>query len=209
MLDIKVLLTKILTSLDSQSGQGGQAGMIEIFAGSTAPTGWLMCDGSAVSRTDYATLFSVIGTTYGTGDGSTTFNLPDMRGRFPLGSNSTYSLNATGGATTVTLTAAQSGMRAHTHSMAHTHPTNTSGENFLTIDTSVANAQFQINSSGNKYTIGLAGMNHFHARSATGASSAANTGAVNTISGASATSAHENMPPYIGVNYIIATGVTS
>ena len=52
-------------------------GFIAPFAGSTAPAGWLVCDGSAVSRTTYAKLFAVIGTTYGEGDGNTTFNLPD------------------------------------------------------------------------------------------------------------------------------------
>ncbi|TAJ10646.1 MAG: hypothetical protein EPO61_02200 [Nitrospirae bacterium] len=56
------------------------------YGGSSAPSGYLLCDGSAVSRSTYATLFSTIGTTYGAGDGSTTFNLPDLRGRYPLGS---------------------------------------------------------------------------------------------------------------------------
>lgn len=58
---------------------------VHAFAGTTAPEGWAMCDGSAVSRTEYAALFAVIGTTYGVGDGSTTFNLPDMRGEFLRG----------------------------------------------------------------------------------------------------------------------------
>jgi len=58
------------------------AGVMIDFAGTTAPSGWIMCDGAAVSRTVYAGLFAAIGTTYGTGDGSTTFNLPDFRGRF-------------------------------------------------------------------------------------------------------------------------------
>ena len=61
------------------------AGIIQMFAGATPPSGWLICDGSAVSRTTYATLFAAIGTTWGTGDGSTTFNLPDLRGRAPIG----------------------------------------------------------------------------------------------------------------------------
>lgn len=60
-------------------------GVIHDFAGSTAPTGWLLCYGQAVSRTTYANLFAVIGTTYGVGDGSTTFNLPDLRGRYSPG----------------------------------------------------------------------------------------------------------------------------
>jgi len=61
------------------------AGIIKAFGGGTAPRGHLLCEGAAVSRTTYAALFSVIGTTYGVGDNSTTFNLPDLRGRFPLG----------------------------------------------------------------------------------------------------------------------------
>jgi microcystin-dependent protein len=60
-------------------------GMISPFAGSTAPTGWLMCNGQAVSRTTYSALFSLIGTTYGTGDNTTTFNIPDLMGRTPIG----------------------------------------------------------------------------------------------------------------------------
>ena len=61
------------------------SGMLSPFAMSTAPTGWLECDGSAISRTTYAALFAAIGTTYGAGDGSTTFNLPDLRGEFLRG----------------------------------------------------------------------------------------------------------------------------
>lgn len=57
------------------------------FGGSTAPTGWLICDGTAVSRTTYATLFGVIGIANGAGDGVTTFNLPDMRGNFLRGTD--------------------------------------------------------------------------------------------------------------------------
>ena len=62
-------------------------GTVLAFAGSSAPSGFLLCDGRAVSRTTYTSLFSVIGTTYGSGDGSTTFNLPDMRGRVAVGSD--------------------------------------------------------------------------------------------------------------------------
>jgi microcystin-dependent protein len=76
------------------------SGMIVAGALSTAPTGWLLCDGSAVSRTTYATLFGAIGTTYGVGDGSTTFNVPDLRERFPLGAGATHALGATAGAST-------------------------------------------------------------------------------------------------------------
>ena len=60
-------------------------GAVNFFAGQTPPVGWLIADGSLISRTGYAALFGVIGTTYGAGDGSTTFQLPDMRGMFPRG----------------------------------------------------------------------------------------------------------------------------
>ena len=61
------------------------AGSIIAWSGSSAPTGYLLCDGTAVSRTTYAALFAVAGTGYGVGDGSSTFNLPDLRDRMPLG----------------------------------------------------------------------------------------------------------------------------
>lgn len=66
-------------------GQIVPAGMLSPYAGSAAPTGWLLCDGSAVSRVAYSVLFTVVGTTYGVGDGSTTFNVPDLRGRVVAG----------------------------------------------------------------------------------------------------------------------------
>ena len=58
------------------------AGMISPFGNSTAPSGWLQCNGAAVSRTTYADLFAAIGTVYGAGDGTTTFNVPEIRGEF-------------------------------------------------------------------------------------------------------------------------------
>ena len=64
-------------------------GMISPYSGPTAPEGWLICDGSAVSRAAYPDLFTVCGTTYGAGDGTTTFNLPDLRTRAPIGASDT------------------------------------------------------------------------------------------------------------------------
>jgi microcystin-dependent protein len=62
----------------------------------TSPSGWLLANGNAVSRTTYSALFTAIGTTYGTGDGSTTFNLPDLRSRMPMGSGTGVGLNSSG-----------------------------------------------------------------------------------------------------------------
>lgn len=70
------------------------SGTLVPYAGASAPGGWLFADGSAQSRTTYATLFGVIGTTYGAGDGSTTFNLPDVRGRVPVGKGTNGDVSA-------------------------------------------------------------------------------------------------------------------
>lgn len=83
-----------------------------------APTAWLACNGNAVSRTTYAALFAAIGTTYGAGDGTTTFNLPDTRGRTLIGVGTGTGLTArargdTGGAETHQLSVNE--MPAHTH----------------------------------------------------------------------------------------------
>ena len=72
------------------------AGIMQMFAGNTIPAGWLLCDGSAVSRTNYAKLFSAIGTTWGAGDGSTTFNLPNSIGRFAEGAATSGSYKSAG-----------------------------------------------------------------------------------------------------------------
>jgi len=74
-----------LSALANNVVQTTPVGVIEAFAGVNAPAGWLFCDGSAISRIQYPELFSALSTTYGSGDGSTTFNLPDLRGRMPFG----------------------------------------------------------------------------------------------------------------------------
>lgn len=83
------------------------AGIIAPFAGSAVPSGWLLCDGRAVSRSAYPKLFAAIATTYGPGDGRTTFGIPDLRARVVAGADNTHALADTAGADTITLTSAQ------------------------------------------------------------------------------------------------------
>jgi len=75
------------------------------WSDSSVPSGFLECDGSAVSRTTYSALFAIVGTTYGAGDGSTTFNVPDLQDNVPVGKSNNKSLGSTGGANTVSVTA--------------------------------------------------------------------------------------------------------
>lgn len=113
---------------DDNSAGGYQlvpVGTVVAFAGSSAPEGWLMCDGSAVVRTTYPNLWAILGTTYGSGDGSTTFNLPDAMGRNIVGAGSGSGLTARtistkSGAESVVITTTNLPLHSHTLS-AHTH----------------------------------------------------------------------------------------
>ena len=97
---------------------GNAVGMISLYVGPTVPNGWLLCDGTAVSRDTYSDLFAVIGTVYGAGDGSTTFNLPDLRDRFARGEDSGENLGDSGGQDTINL--------AHSHTVSsHNHSIST------------------------------------------------------------------------------------
>lgn len=124
------------------------AGDIKQTARSAAQTGWLLCDGTAISRTAYSQLFLYIGTNYGAGDGSTTFNLPDCRDRFIMGASGTHPLGTSGGSTTININIPHThshGLNNHTHASqphthigSHSHPLNphrhtfTHGHNILT-----------------------------------------------------------------------------
>lgn len=97
-----------------------QVGSIILYPKSLIPKDFLVCDGAAVSRDLYAALFNVIGVTYGSGDGSTTFNLPDFSGKVPVGISTGYNIGATGGEASHALVSTE--IAAHTHNISgHTH----------------------------------------------------------------------------------------
>lgn len=198
-------------------------GTVCLFAGSTIPSGYCLCDGSSVSRSTYADLFAVLGTTYGAGDGSTTFNLPDLVGKVAIGASNTHPIGDTGGEENHTLTSTE--IPSHTHTIpAHTH------EHTITATTpklthTITQPAFKYNKPGSK--------NNRSASSGgarMGTSSSAATRSTNfAMSGHTATdctmsgsitdcaafnsdntgsgSAHSNMQPYITLNFVIYAGV--
>lgn len=187
------------------AGSGVPAGTVVDFAGTTAPTGWLICAGQALSRVDYPDLFAAIGTAYGAPSGAT-FNLPDTRGRVVAGRDvdsggfadrlttpNSRNVGASGGAQTVTLTAGQ--MPTHTHAVTgdtnsvsgHTHGYDVSGETVL-----VGNGANLVLRAGGSSSATTAAGAHSHTISV----SAANAGS---------SEAHSNVQPVIVFTKIIKT----
>ena len=191
---------------------------MEMYAGSTAPTDWLMCDGAAISRETYASLFAIIGTTYGAGDGTTTFNLPDMRDRVPVGAGTTYALNANGGTATETFTDAQI---AHGHGFTqptlpnHAHATDNSSKGFCMIATRAGVSGFRDTAGGSGVHIfGTTGdYSDLGITTSTGGVTSAPSctgGAVSNLAGGSGSrTTHDNRMPYRGINFIIYAGKTA
>lgn len=187
-----VNVTGTLTAGGSTGG-ALPSGTVLPYAGSAAPAGFLLCNGQAVSRTTYSGLFSVIGTTYGAGDGSTTFNLPDARGRTAIGAGAGSGLTnrvlaATGGAETHTLTQAETPLKSHGHGVTdpgHSH----------------SGANYSLASGGSSQFIGyIAGD-----QPSSGAANTTNNTTGITIANASdaTAAAHNIMQPWLALNYVI------
>jgi microcystin-dependent protein len=158
---------------------GAPTGGLIMWGTGTAPTGWLLCAGAAVSRSTYAALFSVIGTTFGVGDGSTTFNLPNYTNRTPYGTT----LGATGGSADAILV-------SHTHTATVADPGHSHGLTNL--------ALYSDTVSGGGITIQTR-------TNSANTTATATTGITvgNSTEGVSGTNA--NLPPYLGINFIIKT----
>jgi hypothetical protein len=182
------------------------AGSLLMWSTGVAPSGYLLCNGNAVSRSTYAALFAVIGTTFGAGDNVTTFNLPNYTNRMPYGTT----VGATGGSADATLVAHTHTFSGNTGAMnsnqAHSHSVNDPGH-----DHGMAGAAFPDTFNSTTYvpsrittlpfvssnwavttgvSLNATNIDHLHAYSGTTASS-----------GSSATNA--NLPPYLGISFII------
>ena len=200
------------------------AGIVLPFAGSTAPQGYLLCDGSAVSRTDYADLFTAIGTTYGVGDGSTTFNVPNLSGRVVLGVSQSHTLGSTGGEAAHVLTEQE--MPAHSHTVpAHGHANNITATTPELTHSITQPSYTYLNSGSQRVTTQSGAPSVAYSGTSTATASRNSNVAISNHDGTSCTvtgsvtacaafqsgdtgedAAHNNMQPYVSVSYIISTG---
>jgi len=173
--------TQIATTAFVQANSAPTGGLI-MWSAAAAPTGWLLCDGAAVNRTTYAALFAVISTTFGVGDGSTTFNLPNYTNRMPYGTT----LAATGGS-------ADAVVVSHTHTATSTVTDPGHSHGVLTYQGGAPDNWISGSFSNSP-------VNTYSTNSAVTNISVATT---NTSAGVSGTNA--NLPPYLGINFIIKT----
>ena len=151
-------------------------GEIRMFAGNFAPLGWAFCDGALFPISEHEALFHLIGTTYG-GDGESTFALPDLRGRVPMHAGNGYILAETGGAEAVTLTGTQ--IPAHNHQL-------------------VASTDIPTLSSPADALTGQAAGKPYRVPGTTTQLSAS------TLAPVGGSQPHDNMQPYVAINYIIS-----
>ena len=159
---------------------GAVSGLINMWGTGSAPTGWLLCDGSAVSRATFSGLFAVIGTTFGTGDGSTTFNLPNMQGKYAR--MDTAALGTAAGAST------------HDHDLEGGTPVSQAN---VTISAGSAPNVFVEHVTSASWTSSTRG-------DATTAATASDVHTSSTrLQGHTAASSH--LPPFLNLNFIIKT----
>ncbi|MEM7110797.1 MAG: tail fiber protein [Chloroflexota bacterium] len=154
-------------------------GEIRPFAGNFAPSGWFLCDGSSYSVSKYTALFSIIGVIYG-GDGRTTFAVPDLSQRAPLHPDGPYKLNSHGGDYTVTLS--EKTMPKHTHTLQGATSRAGSLQN-------PANAAYDNSNDAAMYA---------------SATAVSQTMSEETVAEVGVGNAHNNMSPYLALNFIIA-----
>lgn len=216
--DVPIDIEALAMALDTLLPKFQAPGDLKVSAASATPAGWLLCDGSAISRTQYAALYAAIGVAFGAGDGVQTFNLPDYRGRAILGAGAgpgltARALGSKGGEETHALAVAE--LPSHAHGGAtgadtpdHTHSGQTAGASarhthsttslFASSCTTGPAGFYSVSGST---TTGNDNPDHVHAF-ATGGASARHSHAIGAEGG---NGAHNNMPPYAAANVFIKT----
>lgn len=214
-------------TLTVEQGSDPELAAIRLWPTNTAPTNWMICDGSAISRTTYADLFAIVGTTFGVGNGTTTFNIPDLKGRVAVGRDSGQTefdvLGESGGAKTVTLTTTN--MPSHTHGLTaitvgnqsanHTHTfsdTSSSDAHTHTIgadqDVPSGSANYSVHrgsGSGGFQSNASTSDSHSHTVSGTTGNQSANHNHALTgnVDSAGSDGSHNNLQPYLVLNFVI------
>jgi len=176
------LLTSNGTTWTSAAAAPGVlTGALLMWATTSAPSGYLMCDGSAVSRTTYAALYAVIGTTFGSGDGSTTFNVPNYTNRMPYGTT----IGTTGGSADAIVVS-----HTHTATSAVTDPGHVH---------TYQGSNYQPNNAAGSVPdwIGASTM--------TTNSAVTNISVATTVNSTGSSGTNANLPPYLGIRFIIKT----
>ena len=198
----------VTTSLDYKVRIGNPVGQIAMWSTNTAPTGWLLCDGIAKDRSTYSdlhTLMAAAGYPYGAGNGSTTFGIPNLQGKFPVGKDASADfdvLGETGGSKTSAL--GVSNLPAHNHSVTdggHAHPE--AGRD--TNSTTAYKYLQRIGGAGANYDVVASNLTRWDSitnpatASTTTGISIPTSGGNNTATG----DAFTNLPPYFALNFII------
>ena len=174
--------TQIATTAFVQQNSAPTGGLM-MWPTATAPSGWLMCNGQAVSRATFSALFALIGTTFGAGDGSTTFNLPDYRDRMPIGANTITAIAGTGGSKDAVV-------------VSHTH----------TATSSVSDPGHSHGLAGTFNLEGVGGGYNLAEPSGTSRSTNTATTGISvstTVNSTGVSGTNANLPPYLGINFII------
>ena len=209
-----------------------EVGAIKPWTKTTAPAGYLLCNGAAVSRSTYADLFAIVSTTYGSGDGSTTFNVPQLQGKMPQGfDGNTYNLAGTGGANTVTVSVTNNQAVSSTSTQSvtvtgniantslteaqlasHNHALAAGAGNFNPLSAILSNG-FNITNGANQNYANTFSTNAPPVLAATGSGTGHNhthnlsgtlTGNISsTLTGAVTASGTNTFSPFVVVNYII------
>lgn len=158
-------------------------GSLLMWPTDTAPTGFLLCNGQAVSRDDYADLFAVIQTTFGAGDESTTFNLPDYRDRMPIGAGTTYSVNSTGGSADAIVVEHNHTATSSVTDPGHRHSLHQAGSGYN--PGGYSNASPATDDNTGFATTGIT--------------------VATTVDSTGSSGTNANLPPYLGIYFIIKT----